>query len=73
MTILDIHNVDYLLTVCVIGIFGVNCDKKCHCKSVTEDCQMTNAQCKTGCAQYFTGEHCQGNVLSALTTTVCLQ
>ena len=26
-----------------------------------------DGQCMTGCAQYFTGDNCQGNVLCALT------
>ena len=61
-------SMSYWLIECVVrGRFGDNCDKKCHCKNVTEDCQMTDGQCKTGCAQHFTGDNCQGNVLCALT------
>ena len=53
-----------LFTVaCATGRFGVDCDKKCHCKDVTADCQATNGHCKSGCAQHFTGDTCQGNLL----------
>ena len=57
-----------LFTVaCATGRFGVDCDKKCHCKNVTADCQATNGQCKSGCAQHFTGDTCQGNLLGTFT------
>ena len=48
---------------CVTGRFGGDCDQKCHCKKVTDDCQTTNGRCNSGCAQYFTGDTCQGNPL----------
>ena len=51
---------------CVTGRFGGDCDQKCHCKKVTDDCQATNGRCNSGCAQYFTGDTCQGNPLCTL-------
>ena len=60
-------SVSCLLTVCVRGRFGVNCDRRCHCNDETEDCQTMDGQCKTGCAHLFTGDTCQGNVLCVLT------
>ena len=60
-------SVSYLLTGCVPGRFGVNCDRICHCNNDTKDCQIMDGQCKTGCAQYYTGVYCQGNVLGTLT------
>ena len=51
---------------CVTGRFGSDCDRKCHCKKVTYDCQATNGRCNSGCAQYFTGDTCQGNPLCIL-------
>ena len=51
----------YLLIVCASGRFGVNCEKKCQCKNVTEDCQLMKGHCESGCAENFTGDTCQGN------------
>ena len=33
---------------------------------MTYDCQATNGRCNSGCAQYFTGDTCQGNPLCTL-------
>ena len=59
-------NLYYLLIVCDTGRFGVKCNEKCHCKNVKENCQMTKGHCKTGCAQHFTGDTCQGKTLHIL-------
>ena len=50
-----------LFIACVTGRFGFDCNKKCHCENVTEDCQAANGPCKSGCAQHYTGGTCQGN------------
>ena len=56
-----------LLSVeCATGRFGADCDKKCHCKDMTEDCQATNGRCTSGCGQHFTGDTCQGNLPGTL-------
>ncbi|KAI0224657.1 hypothetical protein LSAT2_024362 [Lamellibrachia satsuma] len=44
---------------CVTGRYDVNCVKECHCSQVTEDCQVNNGRCQTGCAPHFTGPTCQ--------------
>ena len=49
--------------VCATSRFGVDCDRKCHCENVTEDCQATNGTCTSGCDKHFTGNLCQGNAL----------
>ena len=51
-----------MLTVCLAGWFGVDCNQTCHCHELTEDCQITSGSCESGCAQNFTGDTCQGNV-----------
>ena len=53
-----------LFIACVKGQFGLNdCDHKCHCKDVKEDCQVTEGKCKNGCAQNYAGDTCQGNAV----------
>ena len=53
-----------LFIACTEGQFGLlDCDHKCHCKDVKEDCQVTDGKCKSECAQNYEGDTCQGNAL----------
>ena len=50
----------------------VDCDEKCHCKDVTEDCNATNGHCASGCAQHFAGDTCQGTVVCTMSRMLCV-
>ena len=68
-----IHCVFWFFSVgCAPGLFGFSCNKICHCKNATEDCLETNGHCASGCAQYFTGDTCQGDVLCPWVGGVCI-
>ena len=61
------YSTTFCLTACITGRFGINCTEECHCKDATEDCQLKNGHCESGCAKYFIGDTCQGKTCCRLT------
>ncbi|XP_048239096.1 uncharacterized protein LOC124117040 isoform X3 [Haliotis rufescens] len=44
---------------CRDGHFGVNCTQSCRCLNVTEICDKTTGECRSGCEAGRTGRGCQ--------------
>ena len=49
----------FVLLDCPIGRFGHNCNKECHCKDPTEECDSIMGMCQSGCADGWDGFDCQ--------------